>query len=460
MTQVSSIQDQAVLKEIDTALTEDTKAKAAKVKASGFARIEKRLKSLPKLLRFAGAIALIASAAVFMFQSWEGGDHVIRYLSFLGFTAVLSLAGFFCGLKVKEDKGARTLLALSAAIVPVHFCVLGALIYSSVVQPMAGFPFYAFWHVADITQVAIVSVVGIVLLTPLTFLAFSSLIRKEAAIATVGYLIANAALLIPTREADLIALIAFIVASGIGYLDAFILRDKTGVKTREGMFVRFMLTVPFVLILIRTVHLYSVSLLFLSMLFTVGAIFLFAYVPRYLKSNGNKAFAQGASTLPLAFGWMFFIADSAKNLPEEIAIPVVILPYAAMLFCMSLYAISQPGYYRAASAIIATGALFIQLILFPSIASSFLCIGFSILSLAYGYISEHKFVFFTGVGGFALGVLYHLRYAVDIYAYSPWVSLAITGVATVIAGSYIERHSGVIGKKLKDFKSELASWEA
>ena len=358
------------------------------------AHTTKSLKLLPKILRFTGAIALIASAAVFMFQSWDVGDHFLRYFSFLGFTASLALAGFFCGIKVKEDKGARTFLGIAAAIVPVHFCVIGALIYANAVEALPHLPFYAFWQVADATQLLIIAVSGLLVLTPLTFVAFSSLVRKEAVVVTVAYLTANALLLIPTRNPDTVALIGLLLICAVGYIDAFVLRLKTVMKTREGKFVRSMLIVPFILLVIRTAYLHHASMLFLSMLFFATAVFLFVYIPIYVKHKGVASVSQGYSTLPLAIGWGLVVTEYSDYVPNEIIVPFAILPYAVALIYMSLHAVGGGAVYRAVSAVLATGALFINLVSYPSLASSFLCIGASILTLAYGYTSEYRSVFY------------------------------------------------------------------
>ena len=85
---------------------------------------------LPKMLRALGAIIITACASIFLFQKWGLGNDIQRYFFLLGFTIVLTAGGFFCGLKLNESKGARTLLSLTIAIAPVNFVVLGGLLYS------------------------------------------------------------------------------------------------------------------------------------------------------------------------------------------------------------------------------------------------------------------------------------------------------------------------------------------
>jgi hypothetical protein len=162
------------LEKIDRAFREDDQRiqSLRRVKQEPEPEKKSRLAALPALLRFLGAIVLVASAATFMLQSWPGMDHLMRYYSFLGFTVLLTGAGFFCGLRLKEDKGARTFLATAAAVIPVHFAQLGALIYSQFPEKHVAYPQWLLWVAPSKMAAFATATAAILALIPIVFICF------------------------------------------------------------------------------------------------------------------------------------------------------------------------------------------------------------------------------------------------------------------------------------------------
>src|SRR5262249_35280272 len=78
-------------------------------------------KMLPKILRYLGATTLGCSALSFAVQRVGELDSLGRFYSFLAFTCVLAACGFLCGVRLKEDKGARTFLSFSLVFIPALF---------------------------------------------------------------------------------------------------------------------------------------------------------------------------------------------------------------------------------------------------------------------------------------------------------------------------------------------------
>ncbi len=59
---------------------------------------------MAKLLRGAGAVVLIAAAAGFLLNDWQGFSSVERCFAFLAFTLVVAGAGFAAGLWLEDAK--------------------------------------------------------------------------------------------------------------------------------------------------------------------------------------------------------------------------------------------------------------------------------------------------------------------------------------------------------------------
>ena len=125
---------------------------------------------------------------------------------------------------------------------------------------------------------------------------------------------------------------------------------------------------------------------------------------------------------------------------------------------MSLRAVHHGPAYRGLAALNATLAVVLNLVMFPGIAASFVCLLVALGVTAYGSAVEQKSVFFTGLAMGIVALLYHLRFAVHLYSMSPWVSLAVLGVATVIAASLLERHHKSLAFRGMQLRKRVSGW--
>jgi hypothetical protein len=399
-----------------------------------------------------------------MLQNWAGGSDVLRYLHFLGFTVVLTAAGLFCGLRIRDDKGARTFVGLAAAIVPVHFTVLGALLYSQFpwLSGYTAYPAYARIVAPDGLWALGTTAVGIAALVPIVWIAFRAFARSAAWPLAAAYLAANAMLLVPTRHPDVIGLMALVGIAGLLAFDRLALQPITALRTREGTFCRLMLPVPLLVLIGRSIHLYSLSSLVWAGLLAAVAVALFELLPQRLGEGRRSVWAQRLSTLPAAGAW-FLVADTIQwnlRLDEGMVLPLVTLPIAVILVAMSLRALGSRALYRNAAAIVATGGVTLNLLVHPGIGSSFACLSSAIVTVAYGHTAERRGVFAIGIAALALGLLYHLRFAAHLYSVSPWGSLALLGVVTLTAASVLERHHKALTARARAFGERFGSWAA
>jgi hypothetical protein len=442
------------LREIDQALQEEKDRRAQN--QSDPAREEgSALQALPALLRLAGAAVLIASALAFMLNQWESFTHIQRYFTFLGFTLTLSLAGFFCWLRMRDDKSARTFLAVSAAIIPVHFCQLGALLYSRFGAPISNYPSWLVWKAGDDLSALATTLIGAAALCAVAYVAFLVLARSHARLLTGAYLSANTVLLIPTRDPDMIGLLALVMLPALFAFDVRCLSAHTAMKTREGLFVRTMLLVPFILLLGRTFQLYELSLIMESALCATAAMILFAFIPQYSESNEGAAVSQGLSLVPAGAAWWLFGLELAHKLalPDSAAAPLLTLPIALIVAVMSRYARRGGRGYMLMAAFWALGTSLIEMIWLHSLASALVCVVVAILAGAYGFVIKDRFTCLSAIAAFLLGIAYNLRYAMEIYSFSPWLGLALTGIVTVLSAAYIEHNHAAIARGVQGLRN-------
>ncbi len=423
-----------------------------------------RVPRLTRILRTIGAGVLIASASSFLVHQWEAGNDIQRYLALLAHTAVLCAAGFFYGLRIQDSKSARTFLAVAAALVPAHFCILGGLVYSQLSLDGGSAPVaqYATW-VAPSPLAALLTVSGALLvLTPVTAISFLALVRPRARELTTAYLGLNLAMLLPTRDPEPVALLVGLGLAVLGFLELRRFRGDPSLRTLEGGFVRAMLVSPVALLLARSVLHYELSWLFHGVLFAAGALLLFVAARELVRAPGFARGLQALAAVLAGGAWLCWTGalEQGMGLPDAAVIPMFVLPYAATLVAMSLFAVTSGALYRRAAVALAMAGMAFDLALFPSVGASLVCLGLSIGTLAYGYLLERRVLLLTGAAGLAFALVHHVRWAVELYAFSHWGSLALLGGAVIVSASLLERHHDRLIRQVTGLRERFASWEA
>jgi len=417
---------------------------------------------LPRMLRALGAIIIAACASIFLFQKWGLGNDIQRYLFLLGFTATLTAGGFFCGLKLRESKGARTLLSLTVAIAPVNFTVLGALLYSQFSHGggLHSLPSFVTWVAPTPTAALLTAAGSLMVLAVLCYVSFLTLGRIRARFLTGCYFLSNLVLLVPTRQPDSIGLMLLVVVVGLAYCELKYFRHEPTLRTLEGRLSRAALWVPPLLLVGRSSYLYYASGLLHSSILAVVALIGFIFLPTLTRQVHVRKIMQGLSMFPAVLSWLA-LADvlfRSVSIGAEWAIPLYVLPSAMLLIVVSLYAIgSGTGYRRSAALIALTGGV-ANLCLFPGLTASFVCLLTGVVILIYGFIVEQKILFFSGGAGLLVGLGYHLKYALSLYSLFNWGSLAVTGVTIIIVASLLERQQGQVRDNVQAFRNRLKTW--
>ncbi|MCO6430277.1 MAG: hypothetical protein J5J00_05400 [Deltaproteobacteria bacterium] len=400
-----------------------------------------RIACLPQLLRSGGACLLILAAAIAMLQSWEGMSHQLKYFSFLALTVLLAACGVISGLRLKESKGARTFLAIAAAIVPFHFCQLGGFIYSQFVDPQSlSLPEYALWVAESPEAAAITAAAGIICLAPIVILAFAALIPGLAGPAAALYLLLNALLLIPLRDPLLVSPI--IAVMGIGALvgDIKLFRSSSSARTNEGLLVRLMLASPFLLIVTRSLMLYNPTEWLIATVLACLAALIFIAAPRYLPRNASQV--QASSVIPAALSWNLAANEIVRLFHPYLSDSEIILhglPFAMLLLVMSRACVGTGRAYRSASAIIALVSIMLQLSFHPGFWTAFTAMVTGITVLIYCYLSRNAFLAWCAGITALSGLMYDVYYAFRLADFSPWIGMSLVGIALILVSSFIER---------------------
>lgn len=406
--------------------------------------------TLPRILRLVGSCIIIISTIIFMVKDWSNYSHIQMYLSFLGFTAILTFCGYICG---KHDlKGAKTLYLLVAALAPVHFAQLGGFLFSQFGHLQADKYINAFtWQAQSAISAILITLVGLLVLTPLAYISLSKLFSSKALFLTKVYFIANCTLLIPFRSAAVIIPLAFILFCTVLFFDFKRISILSEVKSLEGRLVRLMLYIPAVLLIARTYCIYDRSTVVIGITFILLALALFAASYSEKENNSHSAnVLQFFATCSAIAGWLLIGKDMVDsfNIEEAYRPDITFLPVSAILIIAGKLSFhNKKGYYLAAACF----ALLISAIqIYVDSYHAALLMVIALSTFCYGYIIKDKFLEVISLIFFIIGILSQLKFAITESSIFPWIILGTTGVLVIFAATYFEKHPPTISNNDDD----------
>lgn len=422
-----------------------------------------RLATLSTLLRLMGAGLVVAATSTFMLQQWGEGNDVIRYLTLLALTAALAGAGVVCGLGVRESRGARTLLGLVLAAIPVHFAVLGGLLHSQFPWDGGAAP-NAPWHVGSPATALILTGIGLAMLIPLSWVAMMAMVRAHAKWLTWAFFAANAPVLIPVREPASVAWVVAGLLALLVWLEWRLFALGYAMRTGEGRFARALIAVPVGIIVGRTFIWYEPTAFFLGSTTLSGALALFVLTPRLARHPNTVHLVQGAAAVGTLAGWLLTLSPvlGKLTLPHELVMLVDILPAAGLLVGLSFLSIGSGATYRFSAVLLAIGVSLFNLAMHwdgehVSIAGM-ACLIVGVGTVAYSVVARRKLLLLLGGIGAVAGFGQLMIAAIDSEQLAHWGSLAFIGVTLIFLAALFERHSTRLLGLLKTVHGQLKEW--
>jgi hypothetical protein len=411
---------------------------------------------LSSVLRFAGCAILLAAAATFLFQRYSLLDSLSRYGVFLGFTALLGGLGFFSGVLLNATKSGRALLAVAAAIIPVHAAQLGALLYSCTHERLVlgvDYPQLLLWSAPSLGVALAVTLGAAVVLTGVVFTSFSVLVRAHTKVMMLSYLALNALLLVPTRQEWLVIMLLGLSTGLLYAVRRELLRAEDLVQTLEYRFVHTMLFVPVAVLIGRSLMLYSSDhhTLFVAVLFAALSALLFDYLPHMTKNVSARAALQHSSAFSIVASWGYFIAALVDTRIQGVLhYYIAYLPLSVILIMLSRRAAGSAVfafrlYASAAASLIALVGLFG----YRGFAASVGCLLIGTTVAVLGRVYSSKLILWAGIFSAAYGVYYTIHDFVLLYEFSRWLWLAIVGIVIMLAAAVLEGGSSVLIARLR-----------
>jgi len=403
--------------------------------------------ALTRALRIAGATLVVASASTFMLQHWEGGNDLTRYAMLVGQSLLLAAAAYFVGLTVREGRSARTFLGLVLGTIPISFTVLGALVYSQFhLEPLSALPHYASWVAPSAASALLAVGATFLVLVPLSVVSFVALARKEAKALTLAFTAANALLLVPIRDPEIVALLAGTALLALLGLELKRFALSAQLDTLEGKLAR---AIPFsapLIMLGRVFHLYHVGPAFVGGLLMIAGAMIWLTLARTAKPIWRDAGAWGASLLGVA-GWALCWSVLREQVPSG-ACNVLLcgLPAAGMLFVASTRAAGSREALAGIGTILGLLTALGASALDHGTAAAFSCIALGVVVAVWGAAVRARVRTVCGALVALWGLGLQVWLAVHADNLLRWASLTIVGILLIVGSAYVERHRARIAR--------------
>lgn len=392
-----------------------------------------------KLLRTFGGIALISAAFVFLIQGYSGFSPFERFLSFFALLGLNAGAGMFCVYKLQDPKSGRLLLTLMTAGISVLFAQMGAMMYSLFHPTVEAVPKLLRFESLAPVDIGIALGMTAVCLIPSAVIAFQALMRPKARDLTVAYFGINALLLIPMRNVEAVSMMLFAgcalalwaLYEGRKHLAHF--------STIEGRVAHLLLFTPVVILLGRG-YFYDNSV---DLLATVALIFgvSIPILARLFEGKMN-GFLETSTLLFTACGWQHWAENMGKflHLSDWTTSYVFALPIVAMVMIYEARGMMSRSSVRFSMGFVTLMNLVLAFAL-PSIGTYLCILAMGGAIVLWGYERKDKMAFQLGCinGFYSLGG--QIILGVQLIESWTWLSLALCGVAGIVAASLIEKNA-------------------
>lgn len=459
-----SIENVQVIQEVDEALAVERASveKRSEERLTAATKERDKISRIGTLLRYIGVGVLTAAMATFMFQRWDTMTQVSRYFSFLAFTGGVCISGLLCGLKIGENKGARTLLGAVVTLIPIHCAQIGAFIYSRVANGVyeSSYPSYFYFVAPTRTDALIVAVGGLLALLPMAYMAYSVLARKHAKRLLLVGCGVSAALIVPTRDPLFVAgLVA--VAGALAYIGERSFSSIIELKTREAFVARLVPFIALAMLIGRQSSLYRPTTLLHGVEMALLSALLFGLLPRFSKDKALVWASENAALLTTGIAALLFgdAVVSGFNLTSSVLAPLVVgLPLTVVYALMAHKAREAGALCKGLSAMTLFVTGVIELFNGAHVEAGLISLVIGILGVTYACVNENKGTLLAGGALAALSLMRVCFIAMTSISVSPWILLGVIGVGTILGASYLERNFTRIRETLSSMRKQVAAW--
>ncbi|MDD2942564.1 MAG: hypothetical protein PHC51_06305 [bacterium] len=392
---------------------------------------------LPKMLRRLGGLILCASTVIFVSQNALPLDSLNRFYAFTAFLLLLFLTGLISGLKLMDKTTARLSFLLSLLFLGPQFLQLGGIVRATLIGVDLNAPSVFLLKDVSLPSMALAVATGLSMVALFSWFTYGFTCSEERKKLTLLHTVMLVTLLLPFRETHyvlpvMIALFAATLTFSNRYLAPLTARG-----TFEGKMTELSLYLPVILLSVRQLGIHgsdalfiAVSSLILSHLFLIGSAMLSGLVA--------KMFSYLA-LIPMMIAATAVTLDSGFSPDTAFGIAVSQMIFFVLTLFFARYSTLSKKCFNISSTSLTIAALF--LLGDASIGYSIMAVVIATALSIFGYQQKNSYIFRTSSLAMGWTLIYHLRFAADIYAMSPWLTLAALGLSLTMASSLLSYNS-------------------
>lgn len=422
--------------------------------------VERSRYSLPRLLRGLGAITLLASVSIYLYQGFGQGSDISRYLILLAHTVGLAGVGLVCSLWLKEQKGARLLLMLTLVFISANFAIIAAFVYSIAGAPATDLHGSITWVASYSAKTILLFSSALLVLVPLIVFGFKVIARRSAMRFSVVFLVGNLLLLLPSRNEMFIGLLALSLLIGVIYHVVKASALDVTLKNREGFIAKTILFVPLMILLGRNMF-HSLGAI-VPLIIAVSLLLAARQCSNSLAAKSAlRSLLESISILPIigVAASVSSLVGSELHASLSTGAFVFSIVAGALFFELSLRASIAKHVYGSLAAVLITVLACANLLFSLDVTSSIYCFLSGAGLVGFAVFSERRYVLAFGSITVLASMAFGVISIIDGFAFHNWFSLAGLGVLAIVFGSLIEKHGGAIKVGIGKMRQYFQSWD-
>jgi hypothetical protein len=395
-------------------------------------------------LRWSGALILVASAIHYMLQGLNITSESLRFWIMPGFISFLSICGLLCGYWLKDAKNTRIFFGLGTAFVAAQLSQVAAMGRAFMIKGQAGELLLDMWWDLDRLSPLILGMnigVSVLLAIPVAYAGFTILARQHRTSLLIGFMLANIAMVLPTREPMMITALILCGFALLRFRDIRLYQPDRAMHTVSGYSARLLVWIPLFILIGRSAF-YPVSELQYAVLMGLASWLMIKEIPRVVgKAEFIPLLQYFGMTLAIA-AWFMGAHDFIESFASNTEVYIGMLPIVTFLFLVSFQVQDDSPATRFVAALIAMLTVVCVMLDRHDYVSALMSITTGIGLIVAGLYLHEKLVISCGAISFVGGLMYYMGFLLDIYHAMPWLSAGLLGVAALLLASWIEKQQG------------------
>ena len=411
--------------------------------------------SFAQLLRWLGCAGVMLSAVVFLIQGFDDIAQSLRHWAYLGLMVVLSTVGVALKYVFADGKGARLLLGLAIAVIPIQFAQLGGMIHSlvSTVQPETLLAVMAYdalsWPLVLMAGAATLGLAALVAL-----FGFRVLARPQAGWLTLMILGLSSFLLLPMRE-GFVAVLAFSALAGVTWMTDAKLAKQQALRTLEGRSARMILLLPLVIFAARA-SFYIGDLAGLIMVFGMLCACAIWMAHQYLKHQGLRELIIFFGSFGVCASWTLW-AGLFLEMAEGVSGFAIFAVEGLALLLISLITRFGALYRLFGSLLFVAGSLTLLGTGWNlQVVGTVMMLG--VVLAALGFFQQWRAPLLIGGLLAVSGIVPAISLALVDVQMGTWLGLALGGLTLVIAAAIVDRYGPYVKGQARRSWQEVKEW--